>query len=264
MGIAAAIGVGTAVAGIAGAVISGNAASSAASKQAAAAQNIANQQQAAGQQAVSLNQQNQATAENYLAPYAAEGQTGINSLNSNLNYLTTPYAPTQAQLAATPGYQFTLQQGLQSTQNSQAAQGLGVSGSALKAASQYATGLANSTYATNAGIYQQNQQQIGNLLTGIIGNGQNAATSQGQLALGFSGNSSNALTGQANASASTQLVGANAQAAGTIGTANAYSSALNGIANSASQAAILHSILSQNSGGSASTGLGNVNKSSGF
>jgi hypothetical protein len=54
--------------------------------------------------------------------------------------------PTQAGLEQTPGYQFTLQQGLKSAQNAAAARGLGVSGAALKASDTFATGLANSTY----------------------------------------------------------------------------------------------------------------------
>ena len=72
---------------------------------------------------------------------------------------------TQAQLEQTPGYQFTLQQGLQATQSSAAARGLGVSGAALKGAATYATGLADNTYKDQFGIAQQqfadtvNQQQ---------------------------------------------------------------------------------------------------------
>ena len=53
---------------------------------------------------------------------------------------------TPAYLEQTPGYQFTLQQGLESTQNGAAARGLGTSGAANKAAASYATGLANDTY----------------------------------------------------------------------------------------------------------------------
>lgn len=231
---------------VAGAAISSSAAKSAASKQAATAAAAAQQQKAAGQQAVSLNEQQLKAAQALLQPYNAEGQVGLNSLNSKLNYLTTPFTPTLAQLAATPGYKFALQQGLLSTQNAQAAQGLGVSGSALKSAANFATGLAQNTYAQDASIYQQNQQQIGNLLTGIIGGGQNAATAMGQEALGFTGNSSNALVGQANNAAQTQLTGAAASAAGTVGAANAWSSALNSIGQSTSQAAILNSLLNQN------------------
>ena len=58
-------------------------------------------------------------------------------------------------LQATPGYQFTLDQGLESTQNGASARGLGTSGAADKAAASYATGLASTTY----------QNQLGNALS---------------------------------------------------------------------------------------------------
>ena len=49
-------------------------------------------------------------------------------------------------LQSTPGYQFTLDQGLKAAQNNATAQGLGVSGAAMKAASTYTSGLADQTY----------------------------------------------------------------------------------------------------------------------
>jgi hypothetical protein len=259
MGIAAAVAAapvasaiaGAGVASAAGAVASGaieaGAAQSAANTQAQTAANAAAAQQAAGQQAVALDQANQQQAVSDLQPFANEGQTGLNELNQNLNFLTTPFDPTEQQLEATPGFTFTNQQGLLATQNAAAAQGLGVSGAALNAAANFSTGLANSTFATDAGINQTNQLQIGNLLTGIVDNGQNAATSQANLLQGFSGIEGGALTGQANESAQTQLAGAQAQAAGTIGAGNATSGAITGVANSLSQASILNALLQNNS-----------------
>ena len=176
----------------------------AANTQANAAKSIANQQLTAGQTAAGL-----------LQPYVNEGSVGMKYLNDNLNYLTTPYAPTMAQLKATPGYQFTLGQGLQSTQNAAAARGLGISGAALKGAANYATGLAQNTYAQDAGIYGQQQAQIGNLLTGMVGAGQNAAAGQG----GF-------ITGQANNAGQTQMGGATATASGITGVTNALIGAI--------------------------------------
>ncbi len=248
-GTAAVIAGGVGAAGsVASSAIGSSAASSAANTQAAAADNASAEQQAAGQQALTLNQQGLDAAQNRLEPYNLQGQTALNSVNANMNYLTTPYSPTKAQLAATPGYRFTRAQGLQATQNAAAAQGLGVSGDALKAAAGYATGLANSTYQTDANIYQQNQAQIGNLLTTLTNNGQNAATAQAQLGLGFVGNETNALIGQANNSAQTQLTGAQATAAGTVGSANALSSGLTGAASSASQGYLLNALIAQNTG----------------
>jgi hypothetical protein len=52
----------------------------------------------------------------------------------------------QAALEKLPGYQFTKTQGLKAVQNLASSKGLGVSGSAIKGAADYVTGLADSTY----------------------------------------------------------------------------------------------------------------------
>ena len=69
-------------------------------------------------------------------------QTGYEATRSLEQLVDNP----STGLARMPGYQFTLDQGLKSTQNGFAARGLGTSGAALKGAAQYATGLANQTY----------------------------------------------------------------------------------------------------------------------
>lgn len=89
-----------------------------------------------------------------------------------------------------PGYQFTLNQGLKSTQSGYAARGLADSGAALKGAANYATGLAQSNYGTYvtglqnsattganaAGALAQNATQTGSNIGGnIIGAGNAAA-----------------------------------------------------------------------------------------
>lgn len=111
-------------------------------------------------------------------------------------------------LRNTPGYQFTLGQGLESTQNSAAARGLGTSGAALKGAAQYAEGLADTTYQTN----------LLNPLQYLSTLGEGAAAQTGTLGT----------QGAANAGAG--IVGAgNASAAGTVGSANAISGGLNSL-----------------------------------
>ncbi len=62
----------------------------------------------------------------------------------------------QAALEATPGYQFTLGQGLKATQNSYAAKGLGSSGAAMRGAADYATGLSGATYEQRLQDYLNN------------------------------------------------------------------------------------------------------------
>jgi hypothetical protein len=239
-------------ASIAGGLIGAAGAKSAARTQQQTAQEQMAAQQAAGQQAMQINTDAMNRTNALYAPYVQEGVTGMGRLNELLPYLSTPYDPTMAQLEQTPGYQFTLEQGLKSVQNANAAKGLGISGAALKGAAQYATGLAQNTYAQNARIYQQNQQQIGNLLTTMGANGQNALNAQTQADLGYTGNTSNALTGQTNQAAQTAMSGATAGASGTMGATNAITSGLANAANIYNQNAMLQAILAQNgkSGGS--------------
>jgi len=102
------------------------------------------------------------------APYTALGQSAITPLQQLLGLTpgSTP-ASQQTALANTPGYQFALQQGLQSTQAAANAAGMGLSGNTLAALDQYSTGLANQTY----------QQRVGNL-ENVVGIGQAAAAGQ--------------------------------------------------------------------------------------
>jgi hypothetical protein len=102
------------------------------------------------------------------APYTALGQTAITPLEQLLG-LTPGSIPgsQQAALANTPGYQFALQQGLQSTQAKANALGMGLSGNTLAALDQYSTGLADQTY----------QERVTNLQD-VVGIGQAAAAGQ--------------------------------------------------------------------------------------
>lgn len=243
-------GIATAVVGAA--VIGGVASNVAANKQASAARHSADLQ----------TQQWQTTQDN-LAPYMNLGSATINPLMSAMGYNVTNNddgtysiggtdpnnplqqkfsygnftAPTEQQAQQTPGYQFTLNQGLKATQNSAAARGLGTSGAALKGASTFATGLADSTYndvynralqtynsnySTAKDVYSTNYNSAANnvnRLQGIVSNGQNAAATTGSLGAATSANIAN-----------TQLSGANAQASGVVGTSNALSGALNSYA----------------------------------
>lgn len=154
-----------------------------------------------------------------------EGQAGENAGLSNL--LRTPFSFDASNLENTPGYQFTLQQGLKSLNNQNSAQGLGLSGAQQKGLLQYATGLANQTYGdqynralqqftTNYGLASD---QAGRLAS-LAGLGQNAAAGVGNAGMG-SANSISGLLGQ----------GASALGSGGIGAANARASALPNLAN---------------------------------
>ena len=82
-----------------------------------------------------LMQQSQA-AQAQLNPYAQAGQTALGNLQ----------APSMEALQNDPGYQFQLQEGNQALERSLAAQGMGQSGAAMKAAQRYGQGLASQSY----------------------------------------------------------------------------------------------------------------------
>ena len=134
----------------------------------------------AAKDAAALQQRQYETTRADLLPYNQAGQSVLGDL-TNLarsdpygggpNYLAMaqqnlPGTMTQQQLEATPGYQFALSQGLQSTQNAAAARGLGVSGASLKGAAKFATGLADSTYQNQFANQQTKYQDLLNLNTG--------------------------------------------------------------------------------------------------
>jgi len=248
---------------IVGGLISSKASKSAAKTQANAANNASD---------LTWQQYNQ--TRNDLMPYMNAGKSELgkytNYLNSN-PYLSgkkqfsasgLPYANgagnftfNASNLDQTPGYQFTLQQGMRGVNNSASARGLGLSGAQLKGISDYTTGLADNTYneqyqnALNAynssynnalSTYNTNYNTAANQanrLYNLVNLGENAASQSGNL-------------GQTAASNAGQLAtsGANALAAGTVGSANALTGAING----ASNAYLLSSLLG-NYGNSGST-----------
>src|SRR5215831_354344 len=171
----------------------------------------------------------------------ADAWSGAGAVPTDLPKFT--FQPTMADLEKTPGYQFTLQQGLNAEQAKLASMGLGSSGSAVRGAGQFASGLAAQTwpqvFAAQLQEYQQNvqstlasrqqelgqRQQIYNQYAGLVGTGLSAA---GALA------GSNIQSGAAQSQAITQA-GA-AQASGVVGAANALTAGLTGVGNAAGSA----------------------------
>lgn len=253
------MGIGAAVLG--GAALSGAASLGGGLIQSGAAKSAAAGQQSAATEAAVLQQNQFNSTKESLAPFVSVGQTAAENL-SNLTGtnvggnpltapLTAPFQPTMAQLAATPGYQFTLGQGELATQNSFAAQGLGTSGAAVKGAANYAEGLASTTYQQQFQNYLTQNQQIYGMLSGQAGLGETAAAGVGALGQSAASNTGNALT-----------AGAAAGAAGTVGSASAVSNALGGVSSAGSSALLLNALtgnagLFGGGGGNALTG-GNV------
>jgi len=192
-----------------GGALSSSAASNAADVQAAAANTAAENSRA---------QYQQTRAD--LAPYMQYGTAAGNKLMGRLPELTANFNPTMADLAATPGYQFTLDQGLKGVQNAASAHGLGASGAAQKGAADYAAGLASKTYQDQFNNYQTQNENNFNRLLKITGLGQNSAAGAGMQGIYATNNANNYATS-----------GANAAAAGTIGSSNAIASGLNNSSN---------------------------------
>jgi hypothetical protein len=137
---------------------------------------------------------------------------------------------TEAQLQATPGYQFNLSQGLESTQNAAAARGLGVSGASLKGAATYATGLADSTYQNQFNNAQTNMQDYLNLNTGQQANAMNQYNQlAGTAGIGENAAAQTGVAGTQSAAAAGNYLNAAGQAtaAGTVGVGTAATNAAN-------------------------------------
>lgn len=174
------------------------------------------------------------------APGAAAATEAGNASGLPAGYLTAGFNPTLSSIQNTPGYQFTLDQGLKATQNGYASQGLASSGTAQKGAANYAEGLAGDTYSM---LYNQDlstKQLILNALTGVSSLGENAAAGSGNALLSGTNSIANLLTGSAAA-----------QAAGTVGSAGAISNGASGVSNSLLTYGILNN-LPNNAGGSGS------------
>lgn len=273
MPIAAIGGAISGVSSLVGGILGHNAASDAAAAQAKAAQSAATGQSQAGTNATNAIQGALSTATNTAAPYTSLGSTAAGELTNALapsgsltqGWNQTFQAPTAAQAQAQPGYQFSLQQGLQALQNSAAARGGLLSTGTAKNLTGYAEGLADTnyqnvfnnalqTYGTNFNTWNTNQNNLYNRLSGATGLGENAANNLNALQVG--GNENIARNDISNA----QLVGndimqvGNAQAAGIVGSTNALTQGIAGAGNALGQGLSLQSILgAQNASG---TGAG--------
>jgi hypothetical protein len=189
-------------------------------KQQADASNLASRQQADAQ----YNAQSQLQAN--LAPYANFGASampnimqklGLGGQGGGFNY--GPFSFNPQDLQNTPGYQFTLNQGLKNTNNALSNQGLLGSGAQAKALADYTSGLASNTYndqfknalnsynanyTTGLGSFNANLSPLLQLLT----MGQNSAAGIGQGAYNSSVNAGNAIA--------QGTVGSGAQGANTM------------------------------------------------
>lgn len=158
-------------------------------------------------------------------PYMDAGTNALRSLMSGVNGpgggpgdLNRPF--TLADFHHSPGYNFQMQEGVNTIQNNASAQGGVNSGNTLKALTRYGQGVANQDYWNAYNSFTQNQNQRFGQLDTLAGSGQNAAANLG------------AIGSQTAASVGNNIIGAgNATSAGQVGGANAISNGLNGIGN---------------------------------
>jgi hypothetical protein len=145
-----------------------------------------------------------------LQPATAGANAGANAYAGALGIGGDP-AQIQKHLEATPGYQFTLGQGLQAIDRGAASRGLTTSGNTLAAEQKYGAGLANQTYQNyvqNLQPYLAQQTQTGALNANVntgLGNQLNAAYGN----LGNLGYNTQAAIG--NTQAAADIAGQNAQ-----------------------------------------------------
>lgn len=146
-----------------------------------------------------------------LQPYLNAGAAGATQLQ---NYAASApkfdFTPTQAQLEATPGYQFQLQQGKEGIVNTAAAQGLNNSGNTAKALDKYASDLASANYEQ---AFQNAQSQFQTNQNATLQN-LGALTNAG---LAASGQYNTAAQNAGNLQAANTVGGAAQQAANTVG-----------------------------------------------
>ena len=133
-------------------------------------------------------------------------------------------APTLSDLQMDPSYGFRLSQGLEARENSAAARGMQLSGSALKDLERFSQDYASQEYGNAYGRFMGERGDQYNRLASLAGIGQTASQNTGATAANALGNMGNQI-GQ-------NIMGAgNAMAAGQVGAANAMGSSLNNIGN---------------------------------
>lgn len=156
------------------------------------------------------------TTQNNLSPYIQNGGAANNRLMMMLNGgpggLLAPFNPTMDQLQQTPGYQFTLDQGMKAVNNSNSAKGWGLSGAGQKGLADYASGLAGQTYQQQFQNYWTQNQNIFGMLSQQSQLGENAAAGQGQIAMGTGANIGGNIVGAGNATAASNIATGNAVA----------------------------------------------------
>ena len=161
------------------------------------------------EQATALQERQMRLAKQQFTPYAQAGTEALGQYQGNIGKQPT-YQNTLANLVNDPGYQFRLQQGQQTLENSAAARGNLLSGATLKDLTGYAQGMASqegqAAYSRDFNAFNNTQNQLANLMQQgfnasgqIVGSGQQGTNNLANLALMGGQSQGNMYMGRANA-----------------------------------------------------------------
>lgn len=161
------------------------------------------------ERATQLQEEQMRLARQQFTPYATAGRESLSQYQANIGNQPT-YQNTLANLVNDPGYQFRLQQGQQTLENSAAARGNLLSGATLKDLTGYAQGMASqegqAAYSRDMNAFNNTQNQLANLMQSgmsasgqITGAGQAATNNLANLAMQGGANQANYYTNLANA-----------------------------------------------------------------
>lgn len=160
------------------------------------------------EEAVALQREQMRVAEELYAPYRGAGERSVSAYEENIGNQPT-YQNTLATLADDPGYQFRLEQGQNTLENSAAARGNLLSGATLKDLTGYAQGMASqegqAAYSRDMNAYNNQQNQLANLMqmgfnsvSGQVGQQAQSANNLANLAMQGGQNQANYYTGMGN------------------------------------------------------------------
>lgn len=153
------------------------------------------------EQAIILQREQAERARKEFTPYANAGRESLTQYQQNIGK-QPDYQNVLANLVNDPGYQFRLQQGQETLENSAAARGNLLSGSTLKDLTGYAQGMASqesaNAYNRQFNAFNNTQNQLANLMqqgfgasSQIVGSGQATTNNLANLAMAQGQNTAN-------------------------------------------------------------------------
>jgi hypothetical protein len=197
-----------------------------------------------------------------VTPLTGTANTNLGAMGSLMEAYPggTFTAPTAAQAAQDPGYQFALNQGENAVQAGASANGSLLTGGTLNAEQQFGQGLASTnynnvynralqTYGTNYNTWSNNQTNQFNRLAAIAGMGQTSAQTLGTQGLQSSGQIANTLMNTGQQIGQQYNNAAAATASGYMGQGNAWAGGLSGATNNLSQMMMLKQLMQNGSNG---------------